>query len=156
MNVDVHVGAGVGGANIVGIEGGLFAGAASEFGVGGSINGVITKDSKKAWAASTLEMKLKSNASLVGIAGSYIKAKVLQFSKEKKFTLLRKEFAKLEYERIRSIQKAGVSIIDIIPTLADFKILLDGEDANKFSVEEDMSDTAPLLGRGSRELSDDL
>ncbi len=154
MNVDVHVGAGVGVANLGGIEGGLFAGAASEFNVEGSIKGEITKDAMKAWAASTLEIKLKSNASLVGNAGAYIKAKLLQFSKEKKFTLLRKEFAKWEYERTRSIQKAGVSIGDIIPTLADFKLLLDGQDASEFSVAEDMSDTAPLLGRGSRESSD--
>ena len=154
MNVDVHVGAGVGVANLGGIEGGLFAGAASEFNVEGSIKGEITKDAMKAWAASTLEIKLKSNASLVGNAGAYIKAKLLQFSKEKKFTLLRKEFAKWEYERTRSIQKAGVSIGDIIPTLADFKLLLDGQNASEFSVAEDMSDTAPLLGRGSRESSD--
>lgn len=154
MNVDVHVGAGVGVANLGGIEGGLFAGAASEFNVEGSIKGEITKDAMKAWAASTLEIKLKSNASLVGNAGAYIKAKLLQFSKEKKFTLLRKEFAKWEYERTRSIQKAGVSIGDIIPTLADFKLLLDGQDASEFSVAEDMSDTAPLLGRSSRESSD--
>ncbi|MDP3468474.1 MAG: DUF4157 domain-containing protein [Daejeonella sp.] len=154
MNVDVHVGAGVGVANLGGIEGGLFAGAASEFNVEGSIKGEITKDAMKAWAASTLEIKLKSNASLVGNAGAYIKAKLLQFSKEKKFTLLRKEFAKWEYERTRSIQKAGVTISDIIPTLADFKLLLDGQDASEFSVAEDMSDTAPLLGRGSRESSD--
>lgn len=150
MEVAVNVGAGAGVANIAGVEGGLFAGAESEFAVEGSITGEVSKDTAKAWAASSLELKLSSSASLVGNAGTYIKAKILNFSKEKKFKLLEKEFAKWEYERTRSIQKAGVRIQDIIPTVADFKLMLEGHDPGYFAVEEDTSDTASLLRSGER------
>ncbi len=150
MDVNVNVGAGAGIANIAGIEGGLFAGAKSQFAVEGSISGEVSHEAAKAWAASTLELKLSSSASLVGSAGTYIKAKILNFSKEKKFKLLEREFAKWEFERTRSIQKAGVTVRDIIPTVADFKLMLEGHEPGYFAVEENVSETASLLGSAER------
>ena len=148
MEINVKSGVGTGIANVAGIEAGLFAGASGDFDVEGSIAGEVSRNAGKEWLSSSLELKLKSAAALVGKAGAYIKGKILALSKEKKFTLVKKEFAKWEYERIRTINKAGVKIGDIVPTMADFKILLSPGKANEFSTAEDISDTTPLLGNG--------
>jgi hypothetical protein len=154
MDVSARVGAGAGIANLAGVEAGMFAGANADFAVEGSINGEVNKDAAKAWAASSLEFKLKSSASLVGKAGAYVSAKVLALRKEKKFTLLEKEFAKWEYERTRSIQKAGVRVSDIIPTAGDFKILISPDNKFQYAEQEDINERTPLLG-GSGGASDD-
>jgi hypothetical protein len=153
MNINVKSGIGTGIANVAGIEAGLFAGASADFDVEGSIAGEVSRNAGKEWLSSSMELKLKSAASLVGKAGAYIKGKILALSKEKKFTLVKKEFAKWEYERIRKIEKEGVRISDIVPTMKDFKILLSPDKAKDYSIAEDVSEKAPLLGKGAR--SDD-
>ncbi|HVZ25409.1 MAG TPA: DUF4157 domain-containing protein, partial [Sediminibacterium sp.] len=149
MTIGATLGAGVGLANIAGLEGGVFAEAASKVGVEGALNGEVSRNAAKDWLSSSLELSLKSSASIVGKAGAYIKAKILSLSKTKKFTLLKKEFAKWEYERKKAISKTGLTVRDIIPTAADFKLMLTGDGA-EYSTPEDEKDTAPLLGGGSR------
>lgn len=149
MTIGATLGAGVGLANIAGLEGGVFAEAASSVGVEGAIKGEVSRNAAKEWLSSSLELSLKSSASIVGKAGAYIKAKILSLSKTKKFTLLKKEFAKWEYERKKAISKTGLTIKDIVPTAADFKLMLTG-DGSEYSTPQDEKDTTPLLGGGER------
>jgi hypothetical protein len=146
LGVTVKAGLGIGAANIVGVNGGIFGSASAEFAATGKLAGNITNENSKPWSSSSMSMKLNASADLVGKVGAYIEANIIGYRKTKKFDLLEKKFGIFDYKRESEVNKTGVSARDFIPTFADFKGLVCPKQALTDDNEWDDSETQPLLG----------
>ena len=97
MGLDIigKVGAGVGLANVVGLEAGAFVGLGGAANLSGSLGGEVNfKDN-----TSTVNLGLNGSASIIGKAGIFGRAKFLAFELEKQFTLAETEFGIFKYSK---------------------------------------------------------
>jgi hypothetical protein len=153
MEVTANLGGGAGVPNLVGLEAGMFAGAGGKLDVTGSLAGSVTRDPSKAgYKTSSLTMTLSSNAALTGSAGTYLRAKFGPFSATKNFTFKEWTFAEWAFERQRILQKEGLMVSDVRPTVSDFKLLF-GSKSYDDIWNEPYDGTTPLLSGYAR--SDD-
>jgi hypothetical protein len=153
LDVTAKAGAGVGVANVVGIEAGAFASLGGEASLGGTMAGSVNFDTNK----NDVTMALNSNADIVGKAGLFVQAKALGYSVSKKWILANKKFAHFSYTR-------GIALTgergNWMPRISDFRKVefgdyssqnfLETEDGNIYSNDPDYDIRTPLLGAGSR------
>lgn len=146
LDVSVTTGVGVGIALVAGLEAGLFAGASASFDLSGTLAGEVKKKKGQDWTNTSLTLTAASKASLVGKAGTYIKAKLLALSATKKWTLAKKEFATLDYNASVDWTKKGFTLADFKPKKSDFTITLNSGSARQlFPQEEVIDERTPLL-----------
>jgi hypothetical protein len=151
VGLKMRAGVGVGAANIIGVSGGIYGAASAAFDASGTFGGKVVNESPKTWSRTTLNLGVDAMASLKGSAGTYLKANVAGYSREKRFGLVAKEFGLFDYSKMNTVEKTGVGARDLMPTISDFKDLICPPDALQDG--NDWSDTAPLLSSSVR--SDD-
>jgi hypothetical protein len=153
LDVTAKAGAGVGVANVSGIEAGAFASLGGEASLGGTMTGSVNFDTKK----NDVTMAMNADADIVGKAGLFVQAKALGYSLSKKWVLANKKFAHFSYTR-------GIALTgergNWMPRISDFRKVefgdhssqnfLETEDGNIYSNDPDYSMKTPLLGADAR------
>lgn len=148
LDVTAKAGAGVGVANVSGIEAGAFASLGGAASLGGTMTGSVNFDTKK----NDVTMAMNADADIVGKAGLFVQAKALGYSLSKKWVLADKKFAHFSYTR-------GIALTgergNWMPRISDFRKVefgdhssqnfLETEDGNIYSNDPDYSMKTPLL-----------
>jgi hypothetical protein len=151
LAINAKAGAGVGVANVSGIEAGAFASLGGEALLGGTMTGSVNFDTKK----NDVTMAMNADADIVGEAGLFVQAKALGYSLSKKWVLADKKFAHFSYTR-------GIALTgergNWMPRISDFQKVefgdhssqnfLETEDGYIYSNDPDYSMKNPLLGEG--------
>ena len=157
LDITAKVGAGVGVANVVGLDAGGFATLGASAALGGNLAGTVDFTNKKY----DVNLSVNANADIIGNAGVFIQAKALGFSVSKKWILAQKKFAHFSYMRGMALTgRKG----DWSPKLSDFRKIeygdhseqnfLETDEGNIYSNDPDYNERTPLLAES--ELSDGL
>jgi hypothetical protein len=95
LEITAKAGVGVGIANVVGLEGGIFGALAGSAALSGTLGGTANFSTN----SYALNLGLKASADIVGKAGVYVSAKLAMLRATKKFSLIEKTFANFSYTR---------------------------------------------------------
>jgi hypothetical protein len=95
LDITAKVGAGVGLANVVGLEAGAFVGLGGAANLSGMLGGEVNFKDK----TSTVKLDLNGSAAITGEVGVFGRAKLLGAALEKQITIANREFAIYEYTR---------------------------------------------------------
>lgn len=113
LEINASAGVGVGAANIVGLDAGVFAALGGKASLGGKLEGNADFAGKKY----EVSLGMKAETDIEGRAGAFVKARFGLLSARKNFPLANKTFAHFSYERTLSL---GSSQDNLKPTLEDF------------------------------------
>jgi hypothetical protein len=153
LDITAKVGAGVGVANVVGLDAGGFATLGASADLGGNLEGTVDFRNKKY----DVNLSVNANADIVGNAGVFIQAKALGFSVSKKWILAQKKFAHFSYMRGMALTgRKG----DWSPKLSDFRKIeygdhskqnfLETDEGKIYSNDPDYNQRTPLLAGTER------
>jgi hypothetical protein len=114
LEIKASAGVGVGAANIVGLDTGIFAAIDGKASLAGSLGGISNFTERR----NNIDLGVNAAADIEGKAGAFIKAKFGPLSKRKDFPVAKKTFAHFSYARTLSLGSSQANILK--PTLTDF------------------------------------
>jgi hypothetical protein len=114
LEIKASAGVGVGAANIVGLDTGIFAAIDGKASLAGSLGGISNFTER----SNNIDLGVKAAADIEGKAGAFIKAKLGPLSARKDFPVAKKTFAHFSYTRTLSLGSSQANILK--PTLTDF------------------------------------
>jgi hypothetical protein len=114
LEIKASAGVGVGAANIVGLDTGIFAAIEGKASLAGSLGGISNFTER----SNNIDLGVKAAADIEGKAGAFIKAKFGPLSARKDFPVAKKTFAHFSYTRTLSLGSSQANILK--PTLTDF------------------------------------
>jgi hypothetical protein len=114
LEIKASAGVGVGAANIVGLDTGIFAAIDGKASLAGSLGGISNFTERR----NNIDLGVNAAADIEGKAGAFIKAKFGPLSARKDFPVAKKTFAHFSYTRTLSLGSSQANILK--PTLTDF------------------------------------
>ena len=114
LEIKASAGVGVGAANIVGLDTGIFAAIEGKASLAGSLGGISNFTER----SNNIDLGVNAAADIEGKAGAFIKAKFGPLSARKDFPVAKKTFAHFSYTRTLSLGSSQANILK--PTLTDF------------------------------------
>jgi hypothetical protein len=114
LEIKASAGVGVGAANIVGLDTGIFAAIDGKASLAGSLGGISNFTERR----NNIDLGVNAAADIEGKAGAFIKAKFGPLSARKDFPVAKKTFAHFSYARTLSLGSSQANILK--PTLTDF------------------------------------
>lgn len=114
LEIKASAGVGVGAANIVGLDTGIFAAVEGKASLAGSLGGISNFTER----SNNIDLGVNAAADIEGKAGAFIKAKFGPLSARKDFPVAKKTFAHFSYTRTLSLGSSHANILK--PTLTDF------------------------------------
>lgn len=114
LGITARAGAGVGGANIIGLDAGVFGTLGAHAKLSGALGCTATFGESKSYSGT---LGLSASADIVGEVGAFVRAKAGRLSLTKDFPLAKKTFAHYAYDREITI---GGDSNNWIPSITDF------------------------------------
>ncbi len=114
LEIKASAGVGVGAANIVGLDTGIFAAIDGKASLVGSLGGISNFTER----SNNIDLGVNAAADIEGKAGAFIKAKFGPLSARNDFPIAKKTFAHFSYTRTLSLGTSQANILK--PTLTDF------------------------------------
>lgn len=113
LEIKASAGVGVGAANIVGLDAGVFGAVEGKASLAGTLGGIANFTDR----TYNVNLGVSAAADIEGKVGAFVKAKLGFLSARKDFDIAKKTFAHFEYNRTLSL---GSSQDSLKPTLEDF------------------------------------
>jgi len=113
LEIKASAGVGVGAANIVGLDAGIFAAIDGKATINGTLEGNADFGTKK----HEVSLGMNAEADIIGRVGAFVKAKLGPKSQSKEFDVAKKTFAHFNYKRTLSLGSEK----NYEPTISDFE-----------------------------------